>query len=144
MGLSKSNFRTLLGTMWLLAVAAYAVRPLDWNSMPAGMRDAVSAAYPTALPVSVEFYYLLSYLYLFLFLASTVGLFAFKDWARRLFLIYYVAGFALGLVPTFTSFGRPYYFVGGLFSFTSALTLSLIFFSPLKDRFNGDRAEEFR
>jgi hypothetical protein len=59
-------------------------------------------------------------------------------------LIYYVAGFALGLIPTFTSFGRPYYFVGGLSSFTSALVLSLIFFSPLKDQFTGARVGEFR
>jgi hypothetical protein len=144
MALSKRNFRNLLGITWLLAIAAYAVRPLDWNSMPAGMRDAISVAYPTALPFSIEFYYLLSYLYFFLFIASTIGLFAFKNWARRLFLIYYVAGYALGLVPTFTSFGRPYYLVGGLFSFTSALTLSLIFFSPLKDQFTTARVSELR
>jgi hypothetical protein len=142
--MSKTNFRTLLIVTWLLAIASYAVRVLDWNSMPAGVRDAVNAAYPSYLPFSIELYYLLFYIYFFLFLASTIGLFIFKNRARHLYLIYYVAGFALGFVPSFTVYARPYYFVAGLFALSSSLILALIFFSPVKDYFGGPRAGELR
>jgi len=140
--MSKATFRNLLIANWVLTLAAYAANWLDAASMPAGVRDAVNAANAAGMPFGVGLYYLLTYLYFFLFLTSTVGLFAFKNFARRLYLIYFALGYALGLVPSLWVIGRPYYFVGGLLSLSSTMILTLIFFSPVRGFFGGTRAEE--
>jgi len=140
--MSRTTFRTLLIVNWVLALAAYAANRVDAASVPAGARDAVNAANAAGMPFGIGLYYLLAYLYFFLFLISTVGLFAFKNFARRLYLGYFALGFALGLVPPLWVIGRPYYFAGGLLSLSSMLILTLIFFSPVRGFFGGTRAEE--
>ena len=140
--MSKTNFRTLIIISWVLALAAYAARVLDANGVPTQVQSAVSAVNASGMPIQPGLYYLLGYLYFFLFLASTTGLFAFKNWARFLYLSYFVAGFALGLLPPLTVFDRVYFFVGSLYSLTSFMILSLAFFSPVRDYFGGERADE--
>jgi hypothetical protein len=142
--MSKTNFHTLIIVSWVLALATYFVRLLDANGVPAQVQSAVSAANAAGMPIHMGLYYLLGYLYFFLFLASTAGLFAFKNWARFLYLSYFVAGFAYGLVPPLMVFDRVRLFFGGLYSLSSVTILSLVFFSPVRDYFRGAGADELR
>jgi len=140
--MSKTSFRTLLIVNWVLALVAYFASALDAASVPPRVSDAVNAANAAGMPFGLGLYYLLAYLYFFLFLVSTVGLFAFKRFARPLYVAYVAAGLVFGLVPPLWVIARPYRLVGGLMSLSAMLILTLVFFSPVKDYFGGARAEE--
>jgi hypothetical protein len=140
---SKVGFRTLLVANWLLALAAYSVRGVDFTRLPPGLRDAYAAAYNTsAMPFGMGLYYALSYAYFLLFLISTAGLFAFRDFARGVYLAFLVLGFTLGLSQPSTVHGRLYYLAGSLFSLSSVLIFALIFLSPAKEFFRAGRDVE--
>lgn len=140
--MSRTTFRTILIVNWVLALASYFANTLDAASVPPAVADAVNAANLTGVPFGLGLYYLLAYLYFFLFLVSTVGLFAFKKFARPLYAVYMVMGFAIGLVPPLWVMGRPYRFVGGLASLSAMLILTLVFFSPVRNYFGAARAEK--
>jgi hypothetical protein len=127
---------------WLLALASYFANTLDAASVPPAVADAVNEANVAGVPFGLGLYYLLAYLYFFLFLVSTVGLFAFRNFARTLYVAYMVVGFVIGLVPPLWVMARPYRFVGGLSSLSAMLILTLIFFSPVRSFFGATRAEE--
>jgi hypothetical protein len=141
---TRVGFRTLLIANWVLALAAYAARGADLFYLPPGLRNMYIEAYTSAMPFGVGLYYILAYAYLLLFLVSTVGMFAFRNFSRGLYLAFFVFGFALGLMPPFTVHGRLYYLAGGLFSLSSVLILTLIFLSPAKEFFRAGRAGELR
>ena len=140
--MTRTTFRTLLIVNWALALAAYFASAWDAASVPPAVRDAVSAANDAGMPFGYGLFYLLAYLYFFLFLVSTVGLFAFKSFARPLYVAYVVTGLVFGLVPPLWVIARPYRLVGGFTSLSTMLILSLIYFSPVRNYFGGARAEE--
>jgi hypothetical protein len=122
----------------VLVLASYAARALDAGGESAQLQAGGGAGSPSLATL----FYLVAYLYFFIFLVSTVGLYAFKRWARPLFLAYHVLGFAFALIPERSIYGRAELFVGGIFAFTSALTLSLIYFSTVRDYFGRAAADE--
>ncbi len=140
--MSKTNFRYLIIATWVLVLANYAAGYLGSGEAIVRARAMSRAGAEAWAGVPAALIYLISYLYFFLFLASPVGLFAFKNWARGLYLAYYALGFALALVPRVAVHGRSEVLFGGLFSLASALVLALVFFSPLKHSFGGAGAAE--
>lgn len=140
--MSRTTFRTILIINWVVALAFYLASRLDVAYVPPAIYDAATAANVAGLPFGLGFYYLLAYLNFFLFLISTVGLFAFRKFARPLYVAYVAAGFALGLFPPLLVMARPYRLAGGLSSLLTMLILTLILFSPVKGYFSRARAEE--
>ena len=137
--MTRTTFRTLLIANWVLALAAYAASVS--GALPDGVREAVGAANAAGMPFGADTYNVLAYVYFFLFLVSTVGLFAFRDFARALYAGYVAMGFLLGMAIPVTALTRPAYFVGGLFTFSSMLILTLIYFSPVRGHFGAGRAK---
>jgi hypothetical protein len=142
--MSKTNFRTLIIVSWILALAGYAARVLDAGGIPAQVQSAVNAVKVADMPIHSGLYNLFGWLYFFLFLASTIGTFAFRNWARYFYLAYFVAGLALGLLPPLTVYDRVHFLTGGLYSLSSIMILSLVFFSPVRNYFGGASADELR
>ncbi|MCA1594123.1 MAG: hypothetical protein LC754_16020 [Acidobacteria bacterium] len=140
--MSKTTFRTLIIVMWMLTLASYVARALDANMMSTEFRAEIAAVNAAGMPLHVGMYYLLTYFYAFLFLVSTIGLFAFRNWARYLYLSFYLIGFGLALLPTLTVYDRAHIIFGGLYALVSALILSLIFLSPVKSYFVNSSTSE--
>src|ERR1044072_6407060 len=125
--MSRTTFRTLLIVNWALGLAAFFANALDARYIPPDVRHVVNEAIFAEMSSGLGLYYLLACLCFFLYLISTVGLFAFKRFARPLFVAYLVAGFVIGLIPPLWLMARPYRIVGGLSSLSTVLIFTLIY-----------------
>lgn len=130
-----SRFRLVLAASAILYVWVFSI---SYAKQPQEVREALAyAGRGAVLPVTAT----VPYLFLVAYLIATAGLLAWKNWARRLFLIVLVAGIIMrplrgvSVSPPFNAF------LGSIFGVLTGVILAVIYLPPLAAKFVSERAE---